>query len=155
MRSLLLFLPLCLFSQDLFILPEQHTLLSHQLNAQLERAKKHVHIFTQKLDDYTLQKSLKKLPTKGITLTLISADAPNANNRIHQLNLLKNVELYQLKSPFAPKGSMLCIDEYTLYLFGTDLTQEQLRSHPSFASVQHHDCNTLFAKLIERSVKIQ
>ncbi len=155
MRTLLLFFPLILFCDEFFVLPEQNTLFTHHLNRDLLKARNHVYLFSAKLNYYRLQNTLKTLASKQVQLTLITDDIPNRDNRLFQLALLQHVDLYQLKSTYPSKGTLVCIDDRIHYQLSTTLDLDETRTHPAFASVQTLPCADYFHLLLKRSIKTQ
>jgi hypothetical protein len=95
---LFLFFEFSLFSQILYILPDDCDNAIHYLSKAIDRAEKNVVILTHTLDNYTLKKSLIKASKRHVAITLISA----SDDQKKSLALYQNIdtrELLAIESP--------------------------------------------------------
>ncbi len=154
MLRLLLFLPLILYSQETFLLPDDAQYLMHRLNKNIQNAKEDVYIFTPNLNDYLLIKTLKALSKKKLPLTIITQAPISNENQVLKLSLLKHVSLYTLlpfKDSNTIHGSLVCIDNQELFSLSSDINSKRLREEYSFAHYHKQNCHALFKTLLPRS----
>ena len=82
-----------LFSQTLYLLPDEYNNVVHYLTQEIEKAEKTIFILTHSLNNYELKKSLQKVAEHGIKIKLISS----ADDQKKQLALYKNIKTYLLE----------------------------------------------------------
>ena len=158
MLRLFLFFPLLLLSQDLFTLPDEAAHFMDSYNKDLLDAKKDVYLFSQEINDYTLERTLKKLSKKKISIIIITQEERTPkNNKAYYLNLFEGVTLYTLPSNAQRvlKGSLTCIDNKKLYISSDSLDKLSLHNNYSFALRKKIPCNVIFDTLIQKSTKRQ
>ncbi len=151
---LFIFLPLFLFSQETFLLPDEADHLMDRIYTHIDKAHKDVFIFTRHLDDYLLIKHLKGLAKKGIPITLITQEPISQDNKVHRLTLIKNISVLSLQ-PFGEsdtlKGSLICIDNSRFFMLSEELNSKMMQRRYSFATFQEQACHTVFQTLLKRS----
>lgn len=150
---LLLFFPIILLSQEIYLLPDDaHTLLS-QYNSDIKSAKKEVFIFSAHLDDYSLTATLKKLSKQNIPITIISRSPIEEKNKMSYLSLFENISIFTLRSLNSEeiRGSFICIDDEKYYLINDELDKKRLKTIHSLASYNEGKCSYLFKILLQRS----
>lgn len=150
---LLIFFPIILLSQEIYLLPDDaHTLMS-SYNIDIKKAKKEIFIFSAYLDEYSLTATLKRLTKQNIPITIISQSPLKEDNKISYLSLMKNVSVFTLRSfdSDSIKGSFICIDDKKYYMINTALDHDKIKTVHSFASYQEGPCTYLFKTLIKRS----
>lgn len=157
MLRLFLFFPLLLLSQDVFTLPDETNHFIYTFSKELSKADKEVHIFSSKLNEYTLISTLKKLSKKKVPLHIFTSELSQEDNKASYLSLLVGVHVYSLAEhkDRLIKGSLVCIDDKKLYLSTQSLDKVSLYSDYAFVVVKETKCKHLFNKLKEKSTKIQ
>ena len=100
MKSLLIFFlfKCTLFSQTLYLLPDEYNNVIHSLTQEIQKAEKTVFILTDKFNNYELKKSLLKAAKHGVKIKLISA----MDDQKKQLALYKNIKTYILEPIESP-----------------------------------------------------
>ncbi|MEA1919934.1 MAG: hypothetical protein U9N52_08855 [Campylobacterota bacterium] len=100
MKPLLLFLffQFSLFSQTLYLLPDDSDNAIHYLMQKFSHAKKSILIITHEFDHYRLKKALIKTAKRGLDITLISAKGTLQK----QLALYKNINVRDLTAINSP-----------------------------------------------------
>ncbi len=90
MKQILLFLlfKFSLFSQVLYLLPDDYDNVIQHLSHQIERAEDTILIITEEFNNYTLKKSLIKASIRGVAITLISSK----DDQKSHLALYKNID---------------------------------------------------------------
>lgn len=157
MLRLFLFFPLLLLSQELFILPQESEYALYSLKKKLSKANKEVYLFTPSLNDYLLVNTLKKLNKEKVTITLISSNTNKQNSAISALSLLENVHFYTLLENDVRKikGTVVCIDDTTLYLSSQNLAHTNIRQDYGFTSLEKKNCTKFFTRLLKLATKIR
>ena len=153
MLKLLLFIPIFLFSMDFFPLPDEAYHFNETLNRSLKNAQREILIITPYINNYPLQKALKKVAKQGIKVIIISDKKAYKADRSSQLSLYKNISIYELKSEAALKGSSICIDNKTLFLLSNALDFKAVKREYGFASRSQNSCKKRAKTLILRSTK--
>lgn len=152
---LLIFLPIFLFSQETYILPDEADHLMDQLNSHIKQAEKEVFVFTPLLDDYILIKTLKSLAKKKVPVVIITQEPITKENQILRLSLFNNITIYTLR-PFRDSksisGSLVCIDDKRLFLLSADINRKEMKNTYSFSMLNEQSCDALFQTLLSRSV---
>jgi len=151
--KLLVFIPIFLFSMDFFPLPDEAYHFNDTLNTSLQNAQTEILIITPYINNYSLQKALKKAAKHGVKVTIINAKGNNEVDKTSQLSLYKNISVYTLKSEAALKGSTVCIDNSTLVLLSTALDFKVLKRDYGFATVNQSPCKKRAQTLLLRSTK--
>jgi len=100
MKHIVLFLlfEFSLFSQTLYILPDDAQSVIHYLDKAITHAEKKVVIITHTFDQYALKKALIKASKRDVAITLIST----GDDQKKSLALYKNIEtrtLHAIESP--------------------------------------------------------
>ncbi len=150
---LLIFLPIILFSQETFLLPDDADHLLDNINTQIQEARQEVLIFTPLLDDYMLIKHLKNTAKRDIPVTIITQGPIVKENKILRLSLFNNISIFALR-PFNNskrlEGSLICIDNQKLFLLSEDLNSSMMKKRYSFSLYKEGSCNTIFNTLLRR-----
>jgi sugar-specific transcriptional regulator TrmB len=89
---LFLFFEFSLFSQTLYILPDDYDNVIHYLSKAIDHADKKIIILTHTFDNYTLKKSLIKASKRHVAITLISA----SDDQKKSLALYQNIDTREL-----------------------------------------------------------
>jgi len=151
---LLIFLPIFLYSQETFLLPDDADHLMDTIYKQVNNADREVLIFTPYLDDYMLIKHLKRLAKKGTLVTLITQEPISKENKVLRLSLFNNISIFTLK-PFNYsddlKGSFLCIDDQKLFMLSEDIDSKMMKRRYAFALFEQQPCRDVFHTLLKRS----
>ena len=151
---LLIFLPIFLFSQETFILPDEADHLMDELNINIKQAKKEVYVFTPHLDDYIFIKNLKSLAKKKVPIVIITQEPIAKENQVLRLSLFNNISIYTLR-PFRDSktinGSLVCIDGQRLFLLSSDIDRKEMKNTYSFSMLKEQACDALFQTLLSRS----
>ncbi len=147
-----LFLPIFLFSQELFMLPDETEHFKFSLNTQLKKAHSTIQIFTPYLNDYITIKNLKSMAKKGVNIELITKESQTEGNQISYLSLYENIRVYHLKTDFEIKGLFVCIDKEIMFLLTNNLNYTKLSKEYSFALSSTQACEQRFITLKSRCV---
>lgn len=153
MLRLLIFFPLILFSQEVFLLPDEAHALRQSYNADIKNASKEIFVYTSDLDEPILIQRLKKAASTGIPVILISQEPLQSANKASYLSLFKNISIYTLHSHSDQpiQGSLICIDDKKFYLISLALRQKELSEVYAFATFKEGECAYLFKILLQRS----
>jgi len=79
-----------LFSQTLYLLPDEYNNVIRYLTQEIEKAEKTILVLTDEFNNYELKKSLLQAAKRDIKIKLISAQ----NDQKSHLALYKNIETY-------------------------------------------------------------
>ncbi|MEA3523671.1 MAG: hypothetical protein U9R50_11955 [Campylobacterota bacterium] len=160
MKYILLFLLFksSLFSQVLYLLPDDADNAIHYLNTKILKAEKNILIITDKLNNYSIKKSLIKAAQANVTITLISAK----NDLKKQLALYRNIntrEIIPIQSP-VKKGkismSIIIIDDSLTCKLSTSLEKQDIKHDTAIFTCNEdraytHTLKNILKPLIGRS----
>jgi len=133
MKHIVLFLifEFLLFSQTLYILPDDVESVIHYLEKAIDHAEKKVVIITHTFDNYKLKKVLIKASKRDVNITLISTDVDQKKS----LALYQNIDARSLLAIESPKykgriaTSLILIDDRLTCTLSSSLENVQM----------HHD----------------
>jgi len=150
---LLLFFPIILLSQEIFMLPDEADTLMHTYNSDIKKAKKEVLILTPFIDEYILTRTLKKLSKKNVSIIIITKASPAQDNKVSYVSLFKNISVFTLPAlkTVSLNGSFICIDDKRSYAISGVLSQKKLKEVYSFGIYKKGKCAYLFTTLLQRS----
>lgn len=158
MFRLLLFFPVFLLAQEIFLLPDEGRYFLHTLNAKIKKAERHLYLFTPFLDEYTLVRTLKQRAKKELQITIITNGPVQKQSKAAHLALFENIQIFTLspldhgnENPQALSGSFGCIDNKELFLLSEDLDGKKMKENYAFALFQKKECETIFHTLLLRA----
>ena len=153
MKYILLFLlfNFSLFSQCIYLLPDNYTDVIYKLEKNILKAKKRVFVLTDKFNNYRLKNALIKASKKGVKIELISAKEDMKGI----LEVYKNIHTKVLKAIDSPvkKGditlSLIIIDNLLTCKLTTDLDTKTMQHDISiFTCKSDRKYTALIKKLI-------
>jgi hypothetical protein len=155
---LLLFFPVLLLAQEIFLLPDEGRYFLDTLNAKIKKAEHQLYLFTPFLDEYSLIRTLKQRAKKELQITIITSEPLQKQNKAAHLALFENIQIFTLspldygsENPQALSGSFGCIDNKELFLLSEDLDGKKIRADYAFALFQKKACETIFHTLLQRT----
>lgn len=150
MFKIFLFLPIFLFSHELYLLPDEEREFNDTLVEHVKNAKNEIYIFSMQIDYYTIIKALKTSARKNIYIFVITQD--NIEKKTSYLSLFKNIYVFTLKERNRQlQGTLVCIDDKDLFLLSEELNYEKLKQNYSFALHKNQKCKKTFLTLIKRA----
>lgn len=135
------------------MLPDEAEHFHSQLNLELKKAKQTISIFTPYMNDYLSAITLKQMAKKGVIIKIITRKDSLSNDKISQLSLYENISIYALKTDFPLQGTLICIEGKELFILGNSLDYKALKQDYSFVLHTQENCEKVFSKLKERSLK--
>ncbi len=158
MFRLLLFFPVFLLAQEIYLLPDESKYFMDTLNAKIKKAEHQFYLFTPFLDEYTLVRTLKQRAKRDLQITIITSEPLQKHNKAAHLALFENIKIFTLsplshdnENPQALSGSFGCIDNKELFLLSEDLDSKKIRADYAFALFHKEACETIFHTLLERA----
>lgn len=147
-----------LFSQTLYLLPDEYNNIIHNLTQEIQKAEKTVFILTDKFNNYELKKSLLKAAKNGVSIKLISA----VDDQKKQLALYKNIKTYILEPIESPlldgkiAITLIIIDDTLTCKLSTSLDTPQMKHNIDIFTCKENrelkdELQNALSKLIKRS----
>jgi uncharacterized protein (UPF0262 family) len=158
MKFILLFLlfNFSLFSQKLYLLPDEYNNVIYKLKKEIENAENSILIITDKFYNYTIKNALIQTAKKGVKITLISANEDMKSI----LAIYKNIETKSIKPIDSPtmKGeiamSLIIIDSSLTCKLSNALNTKQMQHDISMLTCKESIEDTrLIQNLIEPLIK--